>query len=271
MEQSHRTFAGSIPENYQRYLVPLIFEDYAADLAGRLEVQSGGAVLETACGTGVVTRHLLARLPQGGLVIATDFNPGMIVEAKARLGEAPGLSFQEADATDLPFDDGAFDALVCQFGVMFFPDKAKGYAEAARILKPGAPFLFNVWDSLAENRLSQLAHDTLGALFPEDPPSFLELPFGYQDMTAILRALQAAGFAHVDFSVQPRLSRAPGAQDVAAAFCRGSPLANYLAERGEESEAQALAALIQALEAAFGKGPIEAPMQAIQIRALKAG
>ena len=225
MNDSHRTFAGSIPENYQRYLVPLIFEDYAADLAGRLELPDGGAVLETACGTGVVTRHLLAGLGDGARLTATDLNPGMIAQARTVLGEAPALALQEADATDLPFDDGAFDAVVCQFGVMFFPDKAKGYAEAARVLKPGGQYLFNVWDSLAHNRLSQAAHETVGALFPDDPPNFLELPFGYHDLSAILRALQAAGFSggglHGPAARQPR-PRRPG---------RGARLLRRLAAR----------------------------------------
>ena len=271
MEQSHRTFAGSIPENYQRYLVPLIFEDYAADLASLLALPAGGAVLETACGTGVVTRHLLAALPDGAKLTASDLNPGMIVEARARLGGVPGLTFQEADATDLPFEDGAFDAVVCQFGVMFYPDKAKGYREAARVLKPGGQFLFNVWDSLARNRASEAVHQAVGALFPDDPPKFLELPYGYQDLTVIFRALQATGFAQVDMAVQPRISRAPSARDVARAFCAGTPLANYLMQSVQPSQDEVIESVIGTLEAEFGGGPLEAPMQAIQISARKAG
>ena len=271
MNQSHRTFAGSIPENYQRYLVPLIFEDYAADLASRLSLPAGGAVLETACGTGVVTRHLLAALTDGARLTATDLNPGMIAEARKILGEAPGLGFQEADATALPFEDGAFDAVVCQFGVMFYPDKAKGYGEAARVLKPGGQYLFNVWDSLDRNRLPQAAHQAVGALFPEDPPNFLELPFGYHDLTAILRALQSAGFADVDIAVQPRTSRARSARDVVRAFCAGTPLANQLAQKETPSLDQVVESVTRALESEFGDGPIAAPMQAIQISARKAG
>ena len=116
--------------------MPLLFEDYAADLAQQLAVPSGGAVLELACGTGVVTKHLRSALPASTRLVATDLNPGMLETAQRMLRGVTGIEFQIADGTDLPFDDASFDAVVCQFGVMFFPDKARGFSEAARVLKP---------------------------------------------------------------------------------------------------------------------------------------
>src|SRR6266404_4632332 len=129
-------FAGSIPKLYESYLVPLIFEPYAADIAGRLASRSPGRVLEIAAGTGVVTRALVSTLPDRTAIVATDLNQTMLDQA-AVTGTRRPVEWRQADAMQLPFTDGAFDAVVCQFGVMFFPDKPKAFAEARRVLKPG--------------------------------------------------------------------------------------------------------------------------------------
>lgn len=265
MSVTQTNFAGSIPENYERYLVPLIFDDYAADLVGRLAVPAGGHVLETACGTGAVTRHLRARLDASVEITATDLSPAMIEHAEATVG--PGVAFRQADATALPFADGAFDAVICQFGVMFYPDKAAGYREAARVLKPGGQFVFNVWDSLAHNGLTEAVHAAVGGLFPEDPPRFLELPYGYHDLSGIKTELQRAGFAGIDIAVQPRRSEAPGSREVALAFTAGTPLASQLVEREAASHAEVIEAVDRAIAGRYGPGPISAPMQAVQIAA----
>jgi len=269
MSEARADFAGSIPENYERYLVPLIFDDYAADLVARLAVPAGGHVLETACGTGAVTRHLRARLDASVEITATDLSPAMIEHAKKAVGSGfgPGVAFRQADATALPFADGAFDAVICQFGVMFYPDKPAGYREAARVLKPGGQFVFNVWDSLAHNGLTEAVHGIVGRLFPEDPPRFLELPHGYHDLGAIKTDLQKAGFAAIDIAVQPRRSEAPGSRAVALAFTAGTPLANQLAERETPNHAEVVEAVDRAIAEKYGPGPISAPMQAVQIAA----
>lgn len=262
------SFAGSIPENYERYLVPLIFEDYADDLTARAEALAPAAILETACGTGVVTRRLAEALP-GAAITATDLNGAMLSVARAAAA-AEGVAYDEADATDLPFADESFDAVLCQFGVMFYPDKAKGYREAARVLKPGGTYLFNVWDSLRRNNFAGLAHQIAADRFPDDPPAFLDLPFGYYDLIAITRELQSAGFGEIEIAVLPRESRAPQARDVALAYGAGSPLAAQLAERGNEAHAGYLDALEAAVADACGcTGPVAAPMQAITFTAHK--
>ena len=264
---SGAAFAGSVPENYERYLVPLIFEYYADDLTARAQALGPAAVLETACGTGAVTRRLAAALPEAAIT-ATDLNEGML--AVARDAAAAGnAAYQTADATDLPFDDGAFDAMVCQFGVMFYPDKAKGYREAARVLKPGGTYLFNVWDSLDENVFAGMSHGVAKELFPDDPPEFLGVPFGYYDVTAIFRELQAAGFGEVTATALPHESRAPTARDVAAAYGAGSPLGAQLAERGEDAHRAYLEQLEAKIRDRCGDGEVAAPMQAIVFTACK--
>jgi SAM-dependent methyltransferase len=263
----NQLFAETIVDNYHRRLGPLIFEDYARDLAARTEVPPGGRVLETACGSGIVTRHLHDKLGDGSKLVATDINPGMLEAARANLGDRNGVEFRVADGTDLPFEDGSFDAVVCQFGVMFYADKERGYAETARVLGPGGSYVFNVWDSLAVNEICGFAHEQAARMFPDDPPGFMTVPFGYYDEDRIKGELHRAGFSEIESAVIPRTSRAPSARDVALAICAGSPLGLELVARGafenilEEYEA--------AIAAEFGTGEISAPMQAIAFVARK--
>lgn len=264
---SEATFSGSVPENYERYLVPLIFEDYAADLASRVSVPAGGKVLEVACGTGVVTRHVLAHLPADSHLTATDLQEAMIDQAKSSVGSSPRITYRQADAADLPFSDGSFEAVICQFGIMFLPDKSAGYSEAARVLKPGGVFAFNVWDSLERNGMARVVHDTLGDLFPADPPRFLEVPYGYYDLNEIKNALYASGFGGIDISVQPRTSEAASSREVALGYVAGSPLATQLADMGPPSESDVLDSVERAIADEFGAAPTSAPMEAFQITA----
>src|SRR5262245_1978957 len=160
-----KKFSGSIPEIYDTYFVPLIFEVYATDLAGRVATRPVSRVLEVAAGTGVVTRALAAALPERASIVATDLNQAMLDRAAA-VGTKRPVEWRQADAMRLPFDDGVFDTVVCQFGAMFFPDKAAAFAEARRVLRPGGVFLFNVWDRIEENEFSDVVTNALAPLFP---------------------------------------------------------------------------------------------------------
>src|SRR5687767_1020758 len=152
MQASDTVFAGSIPELYDRCLGPFLFEPYAADLAERAAALRPRRVLETAAGTGIVTAALRRALPDAEIV-ATDLNPDMLRVAEAKAGSSD-IVFAPADAQALPFPDGGFDLVVCQFGAMFFPDRVAAYREARRMLAPGGAFLFNVWDRLEANSAS---------------------------------------------------------------------------------------------------------------------
>ena len=177
MADRNAAFVGDIPGNYDRYLGPLLFHDFADDLAGRLTLKPGMRVLETACGTGIVTQRLLDRMRGHGVLVATDLNEAMIAHARSRVFAEPGLiEWQTADATKLPFPDGSFDAVVCQFGLMFFPDKAAGIGEAFRVLRPGGRFLFNVWDAIGRNPVTRITHETVATFFPADPPTWTLSP-----------------------------------------------------------------------------------------------
>jgi ubiquinone/menaquinone biosynthesis C-methylase UbiE len=266
-----KAFVGSVPENYERYLVPLIFEEYAADLVSGETLPQNSAVLETACGTGVVTRRLRTSMPTSAGLIATDFAPPMIEQAKASLKDLDGIEFRQADATELPFEADRFDAVFCQFGVMFFPDKAKGYREAARVLKPGGAFVFNVWDSHAYNHFAGAMHKALSEIFAKDPPRFMNVPYHYHDIQEIRLALQDAGFGEVELTVQPRISQAPSARHAALAFCTGTPLAGLLAERDDPPSAEVIDLATEKFASQYGTGSISALMQSIQIVARMPG
>jgi SAM-dependent methyltransferase len=173
MPEIDKLFAGSIPENYDRYLVPLIFESFAQDIAQRVAALSPSIVLETAAGSGVVTRALTPKLSPDASYVVTDLNQPMLDYAAARQAPDNRISWRKADALALPFEDAAFDLVCCQFGVMFFPDRQSGYREAKRVLKPGGYFLFNVWDRIEENVFANDVTNALAEVFPTDPPRFL--------------------------------------------------------------------------------------------------
>lgn len=260
---SDATFAGSIPELYDTHLVPLIFEPYAVDIAKRAAALSPGRVLETAAGTGVVTRALAHALPPQVELIATDLNPPMLARAAA-VGTVRPVAWQQADATQLPFDDAEFDLVVCQFGVMFFPDKAGAFAEMRRVLRPDGVLLFNAWDRIEENEFAQEVTATLGALFPEDPPRFMaRTPHGYFARDAIARDLSAAGFAAAPvFDTVSARSRASSAMVVAIAYCQGTPLRNEIEARSTDGVVAATMACAEAIAKRFGTGPVDGKIQA---------
>ena len=208
MTRSDTLFTGSIPATYDRYLGPLLFEPYARDLAQRVAALEPRRILETAAGTGIVTAAIHYQLPDAEIV-ATDLNPDMLEIAAAK-ADAPNIVLRKADAQQLPFPDASFDAIVCQFGVMFFPDRIGAYREARRVLAPDGRFLFNVWNSLEDNPISGSIAELLADLFPDDPPEFLaRTPFGYHDLARIEADLREAGFSEVAAETVTKISRAP--------------------------------------------------------------
>lgn len=258
-----KVFAGSIPRIYETCLVPLIFAGYADDLAERAALGAPKRVLEIAAGTGVVTRSLVSALPADTTLVATDLNQAMIDEAR-RIGTSRPVEWRQADALALPFDDGSFDAVVCQFGAMFFPDKVKGYAEARRVLRRGGAFLFNVWDRIEDNEFADVVTAALATVFPDDPPRFLaRTPHGYHDRAAIARDLAAAGF-----SSSPRIetvakrSKAPAGRVAAFAYCQGTPLRNEIEARDASRLEEATDRASEAIAARFGSGAVDGRIQA---------
>ena len=255
---SDKHFAGSIPELYDQYMVPLIFERYAADLVQRLASRPVTRVLEIAAGTGVVTRKLASVLHEDVAIIATDLNPAML-ETAAAIGTSRPVQWRQADAMQLPFANGMFDAVVCQFGVMFFPDKAKAFAEVGRVLCPGGVFIFNVWDRIEANEFADTVTTALASVFPDDPPRFMaRTPHGYHDRATIARDLADGGFTAVPrFDTLTARSRAESARDVAVAYCQGTPLRNEIEARDASRLEAATEAAAEAIARRFGGAAVE--------------
>ena len=271
MSDQPLAFQGSVPENYDRYLGPMFFEPYAEDLLGRISVPANGSVLELACGTGIVTRRLRDGLPATVKLIATDLSEPMMKFARKKFNPNPLVDWQQADASSLPFPAGSFDAVVCQFGLMFVPDKLQAMGEAKRVLKPGASFLFNVWTALDQNDFARITHETVGAFFKNDPPSFYEVPFGYHDRAEIESSLREAGFASVRCTEVSPAGGALPAATAAIGLVEGSPIAQAITERDPAALPLVREAVADALRKEFGEGPIRGKLCALVFEAATPG
>jgi len=261
-------FSGNVPSNYERYMVPLLFRPYAEELAARAKALKPRRILETAAGTGVVTAALAEALP-GAEIIATDLNQPMLDVAATRV-ISNNVTFRQADALDLPFGDGEFDLVVCQFGAMFFPDKVQGAAEARRVLRDSGTYLFAVWDRIDRNGLSDIANRTLHDIYPENPPKFMERgPFSYHEPEWIQRDLRDGGFTAIDIETVKLTSRAPSAEEGVRGYVYGSPMGVELADYGEGALEEVYERVRQDAQEFEGPNGFEAPMSAHIVTATK--
>jgi ubiquinone/menaquinone biosynthesis C-methylase UbiE len=261
-------YIGSIPQHYDRCLGPLIFLDYAADIAHRVAARSPAWVLETAAGTGIATRCLRDLLPAGVRLTATDLNPPMLEIARAKFRPGDQIEFQLADATALPFADGSFDAIVCQFGVMFFPDKDKSYREVFRVLVPAGHYMFNVWDSHRHNPAGRIAHEVIGSFFPDDPPQFQSVPYSYR-FEPIKDSLIDAGFININAAVVQVQKEVPDLAILARGLVYGSPIIDQVRQRGSVEADRIVDAIVRQYRNEFGSDPARIPLQAIVLSAQK--
>lgn len=266
MDNKNAQFAGSIPAAYDRYLGPILFQPYAEDLMNRLKAGENSSVLELACGTGILTRILRDRLPATARLVATDLNEPMIANAARKFARNENIEWKQADACGLPFNDGSFDAVVCQFGIMFVPDKALCAREARRVLKAGGVFLFNVWDSMEHNDLGRIAHETISSFFEKDPPTFYRVPFGYYDQGEIKRVLEEAGFKEIRAQVVAKTGGASRPEDAAQGLVHGNPVSVAITERDPALLPVITQAVADALKKRFGE-TVRAPMRAIVVEA----
>lgn len=263
-------FGGTLAEFYDRHLVPLVFAPYAAVVAERARALNPRRVLETAAGTGIATEALARALPSDAAITATDLNQAMIERGKARPGMAR-VQWQQADAMKLPFADGAFDLVVCQFGVMFFPDKRAAFGECFRVLASGGTFLSVLWDAydrMPDNPL-WIAARTVGDMLKRDPLTLLSP--GYFDEPVIRADLAAARFRDVTVDRVTRPARAPSAEDAAMITVQGSLLRTAIEAADPARLGEATKAVERALSARFGAGAVEGETRALIVTATKPG
>lgn len=264
-------FSGSIPEAYDQYLGPLLFEFSAQDIAKRL-AGSGvelKKILEVACGTGISTAHIRRNLPDHIEIIATDLNPAMLAFAEAHRGGLPGVRYEIADATNLPYESGQFDASVCQFGVMFFPDLRAGLSEMYRVLVSGGFAACNIWDSFDGNPAAGIAHNTIAGFFEADPPAFLKVPFGSCSPEATKAEFEGVGFEEVEIHTVEATIERPTVMDVARGFVEGNPTIQEIESRLGEGVDAVVASVAEALGREFGYAPFITPLREFVITAYK--
>jgi ubiquinone/menaquinone biosynthesis C-methylase UbiE len=267
--RSGAEFVGSVPAIYERLLVPMIFQAAAASLADAVAADSPRDILETAAGTGVLTRALLRTCPAAS-VTATDLNPPMLDVAKGQVPQAAAVSWKVADALDLPFDDESFDAVACQFGVMFFPDRVVGYREARRVLRPHGSFVFNVWDGIEHNEVPRIIESALNAAVATSHFAFMSsIPHGYSSLERIRSDLQEASLEAASIDAVSGTSASTPAE-AAIAFCQGTPLRAEIESHPALDLVEATALAESALLRRFGEGPFEAPIRSFEVIARRA-
>ena len=253
-------WVGTMPAVYDSALGPALFRPHAVQLAALTVPLSPARVLEEAAGTGILTAELVRALPSAQIT-ATDLNPSMVSWASERVA---GPTWLQADAQYLEFPDSSFDLVVSQFGVMFFPDKPAAFAEAARVLAPGGTLLFSVWDIVEGSDFTNAMVQSLGAVLPDDPPSFIvRVPHGYADPERIRSDLAAGGLEAKSLDRAVLRGHALSARDLARGFCMGTPLRFALAERGSLEDLTA--ALAEEMTARLGDGPVEGDLAAIVV------
>lgn len=263
MPASHSAFVDSIPALYDELMGPALFVPYAEDLAQRLSPAGSLRVLEVACGTGIVTRRLLDRLPPSATITATDLNEPMLAQARPKFRETDPVTWKQEDATALSFADASFDAVVCQFGWMFFPDKALAAREACRVLKPGGRLLLNVWDAIEKNDFARIAHETINRFFPGNPIRFYEIPFGFHDADALRATLADSEFEDVQIERVELESVSPAALDIARELVEGNAVLGSITERDASLVPAIRSAVASALAAECGSAPAKGRMQAL--------
>lgn len=257
VESVDKAFEGSIPELYDEHLVPLIFEDYADDLADRAAALEPSSVLEVAAGSGVVTRAVAAVLAPTSSYSVTDLNPSMLQAAEARQKEDDRITWQPADAMDLPFPDDTFDLVLCQFGAMFFPNRVQAYSEARRVLRLGGSFIFNMWDQIEANEFADAVTRSMAEIYPNDPPRFLaRTPHGHYNPDVYRAELSQGRFEQTEVESLEKVSIASEAGVAAFAYCQGTPLRSEIEDRQPPGLAEATAHAEEALRQQFGSGEI---------------
>ena len=259
-------FAGTIPANYEKYLGPFLFEPYALDLVSRLQDKKYPNILEIACGTGRVTKHLAGSVKFDTLT-ATDLNPDMICIAREKVWDK-NIKWLPADAMDLPFDDNTFDLVVMQFGIMFFPDRPKGVSEAHRVLKPGGKLIFNTWDRTENVPGIYEGRQVIESYFEGDPPKFYSIPFSMYDEKELKALPTHAGFKNVNVSLVKKEGFSPSSKDLAIGIVEGNPIYLVIVEKNPSLVDQIKDHVRKVLIEKYGES-VRVPLQAWVVEGIK--
>jgi len=262
MSNNSASFIGDIPSHYDAGLGPNIFFDYADKIAKLSGEKAASNVVELAAGTGIVSRRLRDALSPETRLVVTDLNAPMLDIARSKFSDNDRVEFKVANAMNLPFESSEFDLIVCQFGVMFFPDKPASYREVARVLRPGGHYIFNVWGPMSENPYSQMAYGVTAKFFPDNPPGFYKVPFHYGDPADVRADLTIAGWHEVEHETIHLKKAIENPAAFADALVYGNPLIDEIRERGGVDPGAVVVAMLDALESTFGPAPLVMPLEA---------
>lgn len=253
------SFGGSIPQNYDQYLGPFLFEPYARDLVARID-RNDGRVLELACGTGRVTAHLVKKMNKASLTV-TDINPDMLSIAREKVKDS-NIDWQTADMMELPFKNEEFDVVVCQYGIMFVPDKSKAMSEIYRVLKSGGYFHFNTWDNLDNNPVPNAVITAFRKTLSGEEGQFFDIPFSMYDPQELERLLKESGFFDIRIERVKKEGEAASAADLSEGFLMGTPAYNAIMEHRPGSLQKIKEDVKTAVEAVAGNKQIRTPLNA---------
>lgn len=266
MKQS--LFNASMPVFYDRYLGPVSFYPFADETVDRVKALALGKVLEVACGTGIVTCRLAQAMPGEIEILASDISHAMVAFAR-KMHASPNIRWCAADAQALPLASSSVDLVLCQFGMMFVPDKQTALREARRVLRPGGRCLLTVWDNLANNDLPRISTNAVAEMFASDPPTFMQrVPYGYNNHDIILAHVRNAGFSLGTIEAVKKTLRVPSADEYAIGLCQGGPLRGEIEKRDPDSLEHATHAAARAIEHHYGTGSFDAAARALFITAL---
>ncbi len=261
-------FTGNVSGLYDRYLGPFLFEPYALDLMDKIRNRNFKSVLELACGTGRVTKHLEETLPDDAHLTATDISPDMIEIAKEKL-KGKNIEWNIVDMQNIPFQNSSFDLVLCQFGIMFVPDKVAAYKEIFRVLKSGGKFIFNCWNNLESNKFAVYADKVINSFFPDNPVTFYSIPFSYYDKVVIMEELDKGGFENSSINLVKKEGQSKSSKEAAAGLIEGSPAAIAINERDPKLITVIREKLAEMLSKEFGSNPLKCSLEAYVIESTK--
>lgn len=260
-------FAGSVPSNYEQFLGPFLFEPYALELVSRLQEKKYSDILEIACGTGRVTSHLAKSVKHDALT-ATDLNPDMITVAKEKVKDGT-IKWMPADAMQLPFEDGSFDLVVIQFGIMFFPDKEKGLKEAYRVLRHGGKLIYSTWNKVETVKAIHEGRVVIESYFGGDPPKFYSVPFSMYDERDLITITRRAGFKNITTTLVKKEGVSNSASDLAKGIVEGNPIYMAILERDASLVNTIKDHVQKVLTEKFSAKDLRSPLEAWMVEAVK--
>lgn len=262
-------FNGSVPEVYETVLGNFIFEPFAVDIVNRISNKNAFNVLELAAGTGRVTKHLIHAFSPNAKIVASDISLPMMEKAKLVVS-SQNLTWQQVDIADIPFSEGSFDVIVCQFGVMFLQDKLRAFSEIRRVLKLGGQLLFSTWACIEENPIWKISNQVATKFFGPAPAAIQKSgPFSICNAVDAEAQLHDAGFIHTKVEKQRITSSISSASLAAKGFIHGLPLKDIIIKQNPEILSQIQEEMENSFADHFGNNPLTASFTAFVFEAIK--